>query len=150
MRRTAAHVHLPGPELDEEQNVEGLQRGRFNGKEIARQHLLFVVPEEGAPRAALASFRSRYNSRSIQHVLNRGAVDGVAQFEEFTLDPVAPSTGWAAPIGVLVRQPNDQLTQFLAEGWSTDPAFVPKCPLASNQRLMPVQNGPRCENQDLG
>src|SRR5205814_6544286 len=91
-----SQMHPPGPEFDEEQDIHGLQRRRFNGEEIAGQHLLFVVPQKGAPIAALVSLRGWDNPSSLQYVLHRCAINEIAKFEEFSRDPII------TPVGILI------------------------------------------------
>jgi hypothetical protein len=124
--------------------VERLQGCRFDRKEIAGQHLQFVVPEKGAPIAAFALLRRRNDSRLLQNALDGCAVDGVAQLEQFAFDP------FVTPVGVFVRQADNQPAQRSHDWWSAHSAVVLDGPLESHQLTMPVQECLRLENQNLG
>jgi hypothetical protein len=49
MRGAAREIYSPCAVLDEEKRIQGLQRERFDGKEIAGQEVFFIMTEKRAP-----------------------------------------------------------------------------------------------------
>jgi hypothetical protein len=142
--RTAGQMHLACPQLDKEQDVQRLHGCRFDADEIAGQHLLLVVPEQGAPIAAFTPLRRWDYPCSLQDVLDRGDLDDVAQLEQFAFDPVV------TPVGILIRQANNQLSKRSRDSWSAHATIGREARLASHQLAMPVQQRLRSENHELG
>jgi hypothetical protein len=50
----AGEVDAPAGELDEEQDVQPLQRDRLDGEEVDREHALRLLAQERSPRQAKA------------------------------------------------------------------------------------------------
>lgn len=76
MRRTAGEIHLTRTVFDEKQHVQGFQGKCFDGEEIAREKLIFVMVEKRAPGTAVPTpFRGRRNTVTQQYGADRRCAD---------------------------------------------------------------------------
>jgi hypothetical protein len=91
-------MHAPAAELDEEEDIQPLQRDRLDGEEVDRKHALGLGPEKGTPRQTGAHI-GRAKSRLPQYPPNRRRGDDDAEAIQLTHDPLV------APARVLARQP---------------------------------------------
>ena len=76
----ARQIHPAGVQFDEEQHVNGLQPQGLDGEEIAGQHLMLVVVQERAPRAA-ATLRCGRETMAPHHVLHGLGIEVEPQLE---------------------------------------------------------------------
>src|SRR5687768_1782732 len=98
-RCAACQMDAPAAHLDEEQTIQRLQPGSFDGEEITGNDLVLGVRQKCAPRApVLAALRCGWDMLALEHVADRRASDVTAQFAEFALQLAI------APRRVLLRQ----------------------------------------------
>jgi hypothetical protein len=91
-------------ERDEEQHVDPLQEGGFDGEEVAGKHASRLGSQEGAPRR-IAALRRWLKTRFKQHLSHRPRRDRDAQAFELADDASV------ARVRVLPAEPQDQRAQ---------------------------------------
>ncbi len=123
-------------DLQEEQNVQSLQPGRLDGKEVRGEQLASVLTDELPPRHPVPLGR-RPQPSALEDQLHGSMRTAPAQFAQLTLDP--PIT----PAGILPGQPKDQLLQLFGHRRSPKPLPAPgkQRPFAAHQFAMPPQQG---------
>jgi len=93
VRGTPGKMHAARSKFKKKEDVECLQPHRFDRKEVARQDLVFVVTQEGAPGATglPPCWCWRYRM-SFEYMPNRGSTNGVATLVYFPVQlPVSPT-----------------------------------------------------------
>src|SRR5712691_1192831 len=95
VRGRAGDVHLPGADLDEEQDVERLQGDGLHREEVAGEDPLCLRTQEPRPALAVPS-GSRPEARSAKERTDRGGTDPYTEPAELSLDPHAPPP-WVLP-----------------------------------------------------
>lgn len=135
-------MHLATAQLNEKEHVECLEPGCLNSKEVTRDELLLVVPQEGVPAAALPRpHRSRWQMLAFQDVPDSRAPNVVAKFDKFSLELAV------TPTGVLPSQEQQHVDQFRV-GYSTREKVLPfESPLAPDQFPVPFEQGIRPEKE---
>ncbi len=133
--RAAREVDPPGPVLDEEQDVHGLQEEGLHGEEVARQELIPVAAQEAAPGAARPpTSGGGGHAPSLEDVPDGGTSDGEAQLGELAVDATV------APARVLARQAHDQRLELGRDGRSARGAPAREGPLAADEVAVPPQH----------
>ena len=132
----AGEMDPPGADLEEEQDVQGLEEERLDGEEVAGQHGIAVPGEELPPgAAALAALRCRRHAVPPQDGADRRAPDGVAELGQLALDAGrSPSAGSRAPAAGSAPRSSASMGRR--------PAGVRRAegPLAPHELAMPAQH----------
>jgi hypothetical protein len=115
----AQHVQVAVVDLEGEQDVEPLQCHRaVDVEEVHGQHRRGLGAQELAPAGVGVSRRRRRGPVAAQDPTDRRGADGVAEFEQFALDPAV------APARVLPRHPLHQLGDDVVDRWAAGPVRV--------------------------
>src|SRR5882762_4489033 len=113
----AGEVDAPIAELDEEEHVDALQRDRFDGEEVDREHALCLCPQEGTPGEPRTG-AGRTQPCLEQQLLHRRRRDGETEAVQLADDPLV------APARILARQAKNQLTDLPADWGPADSTRV--------------------------
>ncbi len=82
---TTSEVDTSAPQFDKEEDVDGFQPHRFDGEEVTRDDVIFVVCEEGTPSTAvLRTLRCGRHVLALQDIANRRAPNRVPEFAQLT------------------------------------------------------------------
>jgi hypothetical protein len=117
-------------ELDEDQDVQPLQRDRLDGEEVDREHALAVCSQEGTPREP-GPFAGRAKPCLPQDLPHRRGRDADAEAVQFAGDPLV------APARILAREPDHQLPDLAAN--RRPPAATAVRPAVGGEPAVPAQ-----------
>jgi hypothetical protein len=106
---TAGQVDAWAAELDEEEQIQALQRDRLDREEVDREHALCLCSQKGTPGQP-GSLAGSAESRLAQDLRHDRRRDGDAEAVQLAGDPLV------APARVLARQPEYQRTDLPADG----------------------------------
>jgi hypothetical protein len=141
-------VCLAAGDVNEEEDVEALQPGRFNREQVGGEHLGGVLTDELAP-GGLAAPRSRRDALAAQDLGHSHVRDLEAQLECLALDALV------APARVLFRELEDQRPPLGVAGGTLPRRALPKgrplCRTKSRCQRSKVSGfGSRADQADLG
>ena len=108
VRRDPEQMHPPGPDLDDERDIQALEREHaVDVKEVRSQQRRSVGMQEGAP--GLVPVRWWRNTMSAQDLADGGGRDPVPEPAQLALD------AYHSPAPVLPRQPQDQRDELVRD-----------------------------------
>src|SRR6266540_4676220 len=128
----SAEMHLPRPELDPHQHIQGLQPDGLHGEEVAGEDALGLGTQELTPRGAPP--RGRTESGTVKHRGDRGCRDPDPELEKLSPYP------HVAPPWVLPPQAEDQLLDLEVDGWPSGRAMR-LGPLLGDEPPVPTEEG---------
>jgi hypothetical protein len=105
---------------------------RFDGEEIAREHLLSIVVQKRPPRIPTALGRGQ-EPMPAQDVLNGRWIDDEAKLQQLTLYFIVPHAQ------VLTRDPENQRLDIRVKLWASSTVRVLKRPLPADELSVPLQ-----------
>ncbi len=126
------HIHLPGVQLDEEQDVQPPQEHGIHSEEVAGQHRRGLGFEELTPRRPV-SVRGRVEAVTQEDVPDAGRRQDNANPRQLAVDPAI------APRRVLPGQANHHLDCPCGDARTSGGLRVG--PLAPGQLTMPTKQG---------
>src|SRR6266540_3251236 len=107
-RRAGDVLDPPRRERDEEEDVDPLQKGGFDGEEVAGEHARRLRSQEGSPRRVRSLWR-RLQTCLEQHLAHGNRRNRNTETLELADDPLV------SPVRVLVGETKDQLAERALE-----------------------------------
>src|SRR2546425_115133 len=131
IRRAGDVLNPSRRERDEEEDVDPLQKGGFDGEEVAGEHARRLRSQEGSPRRVRSLWR-RLETCLEQHLAQGGHRNTNAETLELADDPLV------SPVRVLVSETKDQLAERALERRSSG-GPVRVCPPAGDELAVPAK-----------
>ncbi|WSG44009.1 hypothetical protein OHA72_10900 [Dactylosporangium sp. NBC_01737] len=130
VRGDAEDVHPPRADLHDKQHVQPPQCDGVDVEEVGRQQPGRLGPQERPPTGVDLT-RGRPDPGTGEDAANGAGADPVTEPDELNLDPSMP------PSRVLPGQPQDQVTDVVADPWSS--RLVRAGPVPADQPAVPGQ-----------
>jgi hypothetical protein len=126
----AGEMNAPTRELDEEEDVQALERDRFDCEEVDREDAVGLLPKECPPRqpAPAIGWANARLAEDLAHCCRR---DPQAESVDLSDDPRI------APAWVLAGKAKNEFADFVSNRWPATPSRV--APAASNEPPVPPQ-----------
>jgi hypothetical protein len=130
----AGQVDPARAQLDEEEDVQGLEAERLDGEEVAGQQLVLVAVDEIAPGRHPPPLRGGRHAVPPEGRPHGRGADRLAELGQLALDAAMP------PAGILPRQAENERLDPGRDARATAQIRPPVGPLAPDQRAVPPEH----------